>query len=139
MSCRAPSGASIGRSNAGWRTADRADPGPARDAAAHAARTRAKRLRYAAEAVFPTVGEPSRTVQRPLAHLQDVLGTHQDTPVSRAVLRELAVAAHLDGGNGFTYGLLHAAEAARAAEAEPEMSAMWKRLRRRRSIGWADR
>jgi hypothetical protein len=37
-------------------------------------------------------------------------GEYQDTVVSRPVLRELAGQAHLDGGNGFTYGLMHAAE-----------------------------
>ena len=36
---------------------------------------------------------------------------------ARALLRELGVAAHLSGENGFTFGLLHGEERARANEA----------------------
>ncbi|MFC4944979.1 CHAD domain-containing protein [Pseudonocardia sp. GCM10023141] len=119
--------------------AERAEPGPERDEALHAARTRAKRLRYAAEAAVPAIGGPARKLQRPLSRMQDVLGAHQDTLVSRAVLRELAVAAHLDGANAFTYGLLHGAEAVRAAQAESEVPTVGKGLRHRRNVGWLSR
>jgi len=41
-------------------------------------------------------------------HVQrELLGDHQDAVVARPVLREIGMAARLDGENGFTYGLLH--------------------------------
>jgi hypothetical protein len=52
------------------------------------------------------------------------------------VLRELAAKVHLDGGNGFTYGLMHATEAARAERAENNLSPAWKRMRKRKNIAW---
>ncbi|MDT5274535.1 MAG: hypothetical protein QOG95_1467 [Mycobacterium sp.] len=56
--------------------------------------------------------------------------------MARPVLRELAAKVHLDGGNGFTYGLMHATEAARAERAENNLSPAWKRMRKRKNIAW---
>ena len=56
--------------------------------------------------------------------------------VTRATLRELAVAAGDEGGNGFTYGLMHAAEAERARRAQQALPTMWARLSAPRVIGW---
>src|SRR3954471_17964880 len=36
-----------------------------------------------------------------------LLGDHRDAAVARPVLREIGVAARLEGESGFTYGLLH--------------------------------
>jgi CHAD domain-containing protein len=117
-------------------TARRAPMGPDRDAALHEARKSAKRLRYATEAAAPAVGKRARGLLRRLAAVQDLLGAHQDTAVTRATLRELAVAASAEGGNGFTYGLLHAAEAERAGAAQQALPAMWARLSSPRAVGW---
>jgi len=86
----------------------------------------------------PVVGAPARRLQRRLEAVQDLLGAHQDTAVTRATLRELAVTAGW-GGNGFIYGLMHAAEAERARRARQDLSAVWARLSSRRSIGWRAR
>jgi CHAD domain-containing protein len=120
-------------------TAGAAAAGAERDAALHEARKAAKRLRYATEAAVPVVGAPARRLQRRLEAVQDLLGAHQDTAVTRATLRELAVAATAEGGNGFTYGLMHAAEAERARRAQQDLPAVWARLSARRSIGWLAR
>lgn len=56
--------------------------------------------------------------------------------MARPILRELAGKAHLDGGNGFTYGLMHAIEAARAARAERDLPATWRKMRKRKNIAW---
>ncbi|MGH3506814.1 MAG: hypothetical protein ACRDO2_06385, partial [Nocardioidaceae bacterium] len=48
--------------------------------------------------------------------VQDTLGEHQDTTVSRDVLRGLGAQAHEAGENGFAFGRLHAREEVRAAE-----------------------
>jgi len=110
--------------------------GEPRDVSLHETRKAAKRLRYATEAVTPALGRPAERMQRRLKKVQQLLGEHQDTVVSRPVLREFAVQAHLDGGNGFTYGLMHATEAARADHAERELPEAWKRLRKPRNTAW---
>jgi CHAD domain-containing protein len=110
--------------------------GAERDRALHETRKAAKRLRYATEAVQPTLGKPATRLRKRLKSVQDLLGEHQDTAVSRPVLRELAAQAHLEGGNGFTYGLLYAAEAARAERAESNIPPAWKRMRKRKNTAW---
>lgn len=116
--------------------ADRQPPGDERDRALHEIRKAAKRLRYATEAVRPTMGKPAARLRKRLKSVQGLLGEHQDSAVSRPVLRELAAQAHLDGGNGFTYGLMHGAEAARAERAENELPTTWKRMRKRKTTAW---
>ena len=113
--------------------------GAQRDPALHETRKVAKRLRYATEAVIPTMGKPAERLRRRLKKVQKLLGEHQDAVVARPVLRELAVQAHLDGGNGFTYGLMHAAESARAAHAERTLPASWKRMRKPKNTTWLHR
>jgi CHAD domain-containing protein len=116
--------------------AQRQPAGEDRDRAFHETRKAAKRLRYAAEAVEPTLGKPAARLRKRLKSVQNLLGDHQDVAVSRPVLRELAGQAHIEGGNGFTYGLLYAAEAARADRAERDLPAAWKRMRKRKNIAW---
>jgi CHAD domain-containing protein len=116
--------------------AERQPPGEGRDNALHETRKSAKRLRYATEAVQSTLGKPAKRLRKRLKAVQDLLGEHQDTAVARPVLRELAAQAHLEGGNGFTYGLMYAAEAARAERAENNLPATWKRMRKRKNVAW---
>ncbi|HEX8759703.1 MAG TPA: CYTH and CHAD domain-containing protein [Pseudonocardiaceae bacterium] len=116
--------------------ADRQPPGQRRDFALHETRKAAKRLRYATEAVGPTVGKPAARLRKRLKAVQQLLGEHQDTAVSRPVLREHAAQAHLEGGNGFTYGLMYATEATRAAQAENNLAPAWKQMRKRKNIAW---
>jgi inorganic triphosphatase YgiF len=74
----------------------------------------AKRARYAAESAVPVAGKPARRLAHRMEALQDVLDEHRDSAAAQALLLELAVTAHLCGENGFTSGLLHAQERARA-------------------------
>ncbi len=113
--------------------------GGQRDLALHETRKAAKRLRYATEAVEPTVGKPAARLRKRLKAVQELLGEHQDTAVARPVLRQLAVQAHLDGGNGFTYGLMYATEAARADQAENNLPTAWKQMRKRKNIAWLEK
>jgi CHAD domain-containing protein len=113
--------------------------GGQRDLALHEARKATKRLRYATEAIKPTQGKPAKRLQRRLKKVQKLLGEHQDTVVARPILRELAGKAHLEGGNGFTYGLMHAIEAARAARAERDLPATWRKMRKPKNIAWLKR
>ncbi|EFG65313.1 CYTH and CHAD domain-containing protein [Streptomyces sp. SPB074] len=88
--------------------------GPARDAALHEARKKTKRLRYAAESARPVLGKPAKRRAREAKALTSLLGDHHDGVVARAALRELAARAHAAGEPGFTWGLLHGREEARA-------------------------
>lgn len=89
-----------------------------RDLAVHAVRKSAKRLRYAAETAQPVF--PSRAARLAAAAeaLQELLGEHQDSVVSRTALLEIGARAHAAGESAFTFGLLHCVEASRAAELE---------------------
>lgn len=91
-----------------------------RDHALHEMRKTAKRMRYACEMAAPALGGPWAAVAARCEGVQDLLGEHQDTVVSRDTLRALGVQAHLSGENGFSFGRLHALEQARAAELERE-------------------
>ncbi|MGH8918466.1 MAG: CHAD domain-containing protein, partial [Actinomycetes bacterium] len=111
-------------------------PGDGRDRALHETRKAAKRLRYATETVHSTMGKPAARLRKRLKSVQELLGEHQDTTVLRPVLRKLAGQAHLEGGNGFTYGLLYAAEATRAERVENDLPRVWKRMRKPKSTAW---
>ncbi len=56
----------------------------------HAVRIRAKRARYAAEAVAQVYGREVRRFARAVAQVQSVLGDHQDTAVAEEWLRRAA-------------------------------------------------
>ena len=76
-----------------WRKLRRdinALPDVPRDEQLHAIRIRAKRARYAAEAIAPAVGRETRELARSVAALQDVLGDHQDAVVATNWLRDIA-------------------------------------------------
>lgn len=100
--------------------------GARRDTELHEARKAAKRLRYATEAARPVLGVPADTLIRRTRKVQELLGDHQDAAVTRPVLRELGVRAHLDGANGFTFGLLYERESAHLPDAV--LGRAWPRL-----------
>jgi CHAD domain-containing protein len=56
----------------------------------------------------PLGGKDARRLVKRFKHLQEVLGVHQDSIITRQVLRDQGMRAYLDGQNSFTYGLLHA-------------------------------
>jgi len=118
------------------KVASALDPGPERDTALHEARKAGKRLRYAAEIAEPVVGKPAARVRKRAKKIHKLLGDHQDAVVARPAIRELAVHAHLDGGNGFTYGVLHELETARAADAERGLPRAWEKLSNRATTKW---
>ena len=98
------------------------------DEALHESRKAAKRLRYAVETVEPLYGKPARDYRKRLKDLQTVLGDHQDSVVARPVLRELGAQAHVNGENGFTFGLLYGLEQAKAARVEERFPIAWRDL-----------
>ena len=94
-----------------------------RDHHLHEVRKAAKRLRYAAESGGDT-DLAARAEQ-----VQEVLGDHQDSVVARDLLRQLAIQVHLDGGNAFTYGRLHATEEHRGDASYQAFLTLWPTLK----------
>lgn len=113
-----------------------AGKGEERDAALHEARKKAKRLRYAAESAAPVLGERAVELAERAAQVQDALGGHQDSVMSRKVLRELGAREHVAGRNGFTFGRLHAVEEARGASTVRDFETAWERLPTRGLRRW---
>ncbi|MFE6621523.1 CHAD domain-containing protein [Streptomyces sp. NPDC057740] len=110
------------------------EPGQERDLALHEARKKAKRTRYAAESAVPALGDPATALVKSMKSLQNLLGDHQDSVMTREALRELARQAHGAGEPSFTYGLLYGREERRAAEDEAELPGLWKEIKGGTSI-----
>jgi CHAD domain-containing protein len=100
-------------------------PGTERDAALHQARKAAKRTRYATEPARASLGKPAKRLGKRVKAVQKVLGDHQDSVVARDALRHLALAAHVAGEPGFTWGLLYGQEQAVAEGRERELPTVW--------------
>lgn len=104
----------------------------ASDEALHAARIRAKRVRYAAEALAPVFGKRAARFADAAAALQDVLGEHQDAVVAGAWLRGAAA----EPAHAFVAGQLAAIEAGAARDARDAWPAAWKALSRKKLRFW---
>ena len=113
-----------------------AAPPAERDPLLHEARKAAKRLRYAAESASAVLGPRADKLVGRVKRMQNHLGTHQDAVVFRPAIRQLAVQAHLSGGNAFSYGRLHALEQWRADEAEQTFARRWAKESARYPKPW---
>ncbi|HKJ12887.1 MAG TPA: CYTH and CHAD domain-containing protein [Ornithinimicrobium sp.] len=117
---------------------DGADPG-AHDADLHAAdlhevRKKAKRARYAAEALSPSFGEPAVRLAQAMEQVQADLGEHQDTVVLRTWLHEQAQEA--SPASAFALGRWYAAEEQRGREAEERFTRSWRAARKKKLRRW---
>lgn len=104
------------------------------DEALHQIRIRAKRLRYAVEAVAPVAGKPAGRLARAAAHLQDVLGEQHDAVVAEAWLRQAAGAGRRD--QALVAGELVAAQRASAARDRSRWPKAWKACSKKRMTSW---
>ena len=91
----------------------------------HEARIRAKKARYAAEAVAPVMGEHVKRFAKALAGVTEVLGEHQDAWVAQHTLRTLAAGPGIDGLSGFSLGLLHEFEFEQELFARNDFVEIW--------------
>jgi CHAD domain-containing protein len=105
------------------------------DADLHEIRIRAKRARYAAEALVPAFGKRARRFAEAAAELQGVLGRHQDAVIASAWLRDQAARAGV--GTAFVAGELAGLQQAIAHETRDEWRGVWARLDRRKLRFWA--
>jgi CHAD domain-containing protein len=114
-----------------WRDGRRLDA-TSPDAELHALRIRAKRVRYAAEAVAPVMGQRATRFATAVTRLQTVLGEHQDAVIAAAWLRENGP----DSGHPFAAGQLWALERAAAEEARQQFPAAWRAATDRHLRSW---
>jgi CHAD domain-containing protein len=109
------------------------------DPALHALRIRAKRARYAVEAVADAVGgaAPHALAAR-LTDLQDVLGAHQDAVVAQSWLaaRVTDPAIPRSGPEIYAAGMLAGLLRADAIASAGELAGVWHRLNRPRLRSW---
>lgn len=116
------------------RSVDALDHDPP-DAALHEVRIRAKRTRYAAEAVAPAIGRDARRFAKRIAEIQEVLGEHQDAVVAEQWLRA-QLGSTSSGPMLFVAGELAAIERSAARAARAQFPGVWKRARRARLRDW---
>ncbi|APU13447.1 MULTISPECIES: CHAD domain-containing protein [Actinoalloteichus] len=108
----------------------------ARAAALHEVRKLAKRTRYAAEVARPAARRKARRLGKALHRLQHTLGAHQDTVLSRAMLRDLGAQAQTQGRNGFTFGLWYGRDQEIARRIEEDFPGHWQHAARPRLRRW---
>ncbi len=96
----------------------------------HEARIRAKKARYAAEAVAPVMGENVKRFAKALSGVTEVLGEHQDAWVAQQTLKTLAADSAVDGLSGFSLGLLHEFEFEQELFARNDFVELWPEVKR---------
>ncbi len=106
---------------------------PPSDEQLHAVRIRAKRCRYAVEAVAPVVGKRARALAAAVAKLQGVLGDHQDAVVAEGWLREAALG---PGVSTLVAGELIALQRVEAEKCRQEWRAAWRAARKPKLRRW---
>ncbi len=92
----------------------------------HRIRIKAKRCRYAAEAVEPVMGKPARRLTKAMKRIQNSLGDLNDANVIRA---HLATTADQHEELGFMAGELSGLLVARAGHCEAEFLNLWTKTR----------
>ncbi|CAI9400744.1 CYTH and CHAD domain-containing protein [Aestuariimicrobium sp. T2.26MG-19.2B] len=98
-------------------------------ASLHEVRKCAKRLRYSAESAVVVHGKRARKLAVAAERIQDLLGDHQDTVVTRELLRSLARSPSLTPEDAFALGRLHAREERRGADDRAIFVRRWKHFR----------
>ncbi|MHA7278237.1 CYTH and CHAD domain-containing protein [Arthrobacter sp. MDT2-2] len=116
----------ITRLQAAVREARRHPAGIGDHPALHEVRKDGKRLRYAAEAALPIKPKKAAALRDAAHGIQKILGDHQDSIVTRTLLRRLGATAFEQGENGFSYGRLHALEQSAALDAENQFHHEWR-------------
>ena len=111
----------------------------ASDEAFHKVRISSKRVRYAAEAVGPSLGGESgsaATFAERAADVQDVLGAHQDAVVGQEVFLAFAREHPDNGPINLAMGRLIEREAQEARETRDRFFKVWKKLDRKKNRRW---
>jgi CHAD domain-containing protein len=75
------------------------------------------------------LGDEASQLATRAEEVQEILGEHQDSVVSRELLHHLALEVYAEGGNTFTYGRLHATEEARGNTSRKAFYKLWPTLK----------
>ncbi|PPK92077.1 CHAD domain-containing protein [Kineococcus xinjiangensis] len=108
---------------------ERAESAPSkeeREFLLHEARKAAKQTRYAAESVASVFGAEATAFAKAVTKVQEVLGEHQDSVVTRERIRDLAATTDSPAA-AFALGRLHAQEEASGERAEQQFAQVWDR------------
>jgi CHAD domain-containing protein len=101
----------------------------------HDLRIRAKRVRYAAEAVRPAVGAPAKRLGKAAASLQGTLGDLNDAAMASRILGGIAA----EGGPAaFAAGQVSGLMMAKGQEVRGRWERHWRELSRGKTRGWLD-
>jgi CHAD domain-containing protein len=111
------------------------DPG-APDERWHAVRIRGKRARYAVEAVAGVLGGPAVELGRALAHVQELLGEHQDAAVAAETWLAIAQSTPDDHELAVTAGRLCERERASIHRVRAAFPEAWRAANRKRLTDW---
>lgn len=129
----------VRRSYAGVRAlveAAAAEPGGAeREELLHDARKAAKAARYAGESVARVFGQDASAFAQAMEAVQEALGEHQDSVLTRERLRDLALHSS-STETAFLYGRLHALEEAGSARSQRHFDVAWKAAGRKSLHRW---
>ena len=104
----------------------------------HEARITAKRVRYAAEAVAPTLGKDAERFAKGLESLTELLGEHQDASVAADEVHALAHRQDVSGSAGFALGELYGLQRDACAAVRRRFLKRWpevSRVQHRRWLG----
>jgi CHAD domain-containing protein len=117
------------------KEADAKPAGDEREELLHDARKGAKRARYAAESVSGIFGKDAVAFATAMEDVQEALGEHQDSVLTRERLRDLA--RHTTSTDAaFLYGRLHALEEAGAEKSQRHFDDAWKAAGRKSLHRW---
>jgi CHAD domain-containing protein len=109
--------------------------GAERDELLHDARKAAKQSRYAGESVGAVFGKDATAFAAAMEDVQEALGEHQDSVLTRERLHHLAM--HTSSSEvAFLYGRLHAQEEALSAQSQEHFAAAWEAAGRKRPHRW---
>jgi CHAD domain-containing protein len=102
----------------------------------HEVRIRAKRARYATEAVADVLGGTAAELAKAVADVQGLLGDHQDAAVAAQTWLAIAHADPDDHALAVTAGRLYERERAAVRRARAKFPSAWEKADRRRLTGW---
>ena len=112
----------------------------ASDEVLHDIRIKAKKVRYAAEAVAPSLGKKTRkdlvAFAEKIAELQDVLGAHQDAAVAMSTIQDAIRKNKEDADFVFAAGRLFEREVGKAKTSRKELKTTWGKIDRKKNLGW---
>jgi CHAD domain-containing protein len=102
----------------------------------HEVRIRAKRARYATEAVADVLGGAAAELADAVADVQSLLGDHQDAAIAAQTWLDIAHADPDDQALAVTAGRLYERERAAVRRARAKFPAVWSNANRRKLTEW---